>query len=79
MGYLGIILYEYLGEGYPEVLWNILGALRAIVNVIGMNNMILSIRNLLLRLIHILRNYYEKVQESYIDLVGCIANYGANL
>jgi hypothetical protein len=36
MGHLGIVLYEYLGEEYPEVLGSILGALKAIVNVIGM-------------------------------------------
>ena len=37
MGRLGLVLYEYLGEEYPEVLGSILGALKAIVNVIGMN------------------------------------------
>lgn len=31
----GVVLYEYLGEEYPEVLGSILGALKAIVNVIG--------------------------------------------
>merc|ERR1712157_308495 len=36
MGHLGIILFEYLGEEYPEVLGSIIGALRAIVTVIGM-------------------------------------------
>jgi splicing factor 3B subunit 1 len=33
MGHLGVLLYEYLGEEYPEVLGSILGALHAIVNV----------------------------------------------
>ncbi|CAK9227971.1 unnamed protein product [Sphagnum troendelagicum] len=33
MGHFG--LYEYLGEEYPEVLGSILGALKAIVNVIA--------------------------------------------
>eukprot|EP00913_Durusdinium_trenchii_P000928 g857.t1 len=32
MGHLGLFLYEYLGEEYPEVLGSILGALKAIVN-----------------------------------------------
>ena len=32
----GVVLYEYLGEEYPEVLGSILGALKSIVNVIGM-------------------------------------------
>src|SRR6478736_7860406 len=31
MGKLGVVLYEYLGEEYPEVLGSILGALRSIV------------------------------------------------
>ncbi|KRZ79897.1 Splicing factor 3B subunit 1, partial [Trichinella papuae] len=35
MGHLGVVLYEYLGEEYPEVLGSILAALKAIVNVIG--------------------------------------------
>lgn len=35
MGHLGVVLYEYLGEEYPEVLGSILGALKSIVNVIG--------------------------------------------
>ena len=39
MGHLGVVLYEYLGEEYPEVLGSILGALKAIVNVIGMHKM----------------------------------------
>ena len=29
MGHLGVVLYEYLGEEYPEVLGSILGALKA--------------------------------------------------
>ncbi|KAK3010065.1 hypothetical protein RJ639_012637 [Escallonia herrerae] len=33
MGHLGVVLYEYLGEEFPEVLGLILGALKAIVNV----------------------------------------------
>ncbi|XP_012656928.1 splicing factor 3B subunit 1-like [Otolemur garnettii] len=37
MGHLGVVLYEYLGEEYPEVLGSILGALKAIVNVIVPN------------------------------------------
>ena len=30
MGHLGVVLYEYLGEEYPEVLGSILGALKVI-------------------------------------------------
>jgi splicing factor 3B subunit 1 len=77
MGHLGVVLYEYLGEEFPEVLGSILGALRAIVNVIGMTKMTPPIRDLLPRLTPILRNRHEKVQENCIDLVGRIADRGA--
>jgi splicing factor 3B subunit 1 len=77
MGHLGVILYEYLGEEYPEVLGSILGALKAIVNVIGMAKMTPPIKDLLPRLAPILKNRHEKVQENSIDLVGRIADRGA--
>lgn len=77
MGKLGIVLFEYLGEEYPEVLGSILGALRAIVAVVGVNQMQPPIRDLLPRLTPILRNRHEKVQENAIDLVGRIADRGA--
>jgi len=47
MGHLGVVLYEYLGEEYPEVLGSILGALKSIVNVIGMTKMTPPIKDLL--------------------------------
>ena len=77
MGHLGVILYEYLGEEYPEVLGSILGALKAIVNVIGMAKMTPPIKDLLPRLAPVLKNRHEKVQENSIDLVGRIADRGA--
>mmetsp|Transcript_12057 Transcript_12057/g.25397 ORF Transcript_12057/g.25397 Transcript_12057/m.25397 type:complete len:1275 (+) Transcript_12057:135-3959(+) len=77
MGHLGVVLYEYLGEEYPEVLGSILGALRSIVNVIGMTKMTPPIRDLLPRLTPILRNRHEKVQENCVDLVGRVADRGA--
>lgn len=77
MGHLGQVLFEYLGEEYPEVLGSILGALKAIVNVIGMNRMTPPIKELLPRLTPILKNRHEKVQENCIDLVGRIADRGA--
>ncbi|XP_024533099.1 splicing factor 3B subunit 1 [Selaginella moellendorffii] len=78
MGHLGVVLYEYLGEEYPEVLGSILGALKAIVNVIGMSKMTPPIKDLLPRLTPILKNRHEKVQENCIDLVGRIADRGAD-
>merc|ERR1719331_3028659 len=76
MGHLGVVLYEYLGEEYPEVLASILGAIKAIVNVIGMPRMTPPIKDLLPRLSPILKNRHEKVQENCIDLVGRIADRG---
>jgi splicing factor 3B subunit 1 len=70
-------LYEYLGEEYPEVLGSILGALRAIVTVVGLHAMQPPIKDLLPRLTPILRNRHEKVQENTIDLVGRIADRGS--
>jgi len=75
--HLGVVLYEYLGEDYPEVLGSILGAIKAIVNVVGMERMTPPIKDLLPRLTPILKNRHEKVQENCIDLVGRIADRGA--
>jgi splicing factor 3B subunit 1 len=77
MSHLGQVLYEYLGEEYPEVLGSILGALKGIVNVIGMTKMSPPIKDLLPRLTPILKNRHEKVQENCIELVGRIADRGA--
>ena len=77
MAHLGGVLFEYLGEEYPEVLGSILSALSSIVSVTGMNNMTPPIRDLLPRLTPILKNRHEKVQESCIKLIGKIADRGA--
>ncbi|WOH01094.1 hypothetical protein DCAR_0520473 [Daucus carota subsp. sativus] len=77
MGHLGVVLYEHLGEEYPEVLGSLLGALKAIVNTIGMSKMTPPIKDLLPGLTPILKNRHEKVQENCIDLVGRIADRGA--
>lgn len=76
MGKMSTVLYEYLGEEYPEVLGSILGALRSIVGVVGISSMQPPIKDLLPRLTPILRNRHEKVQENTIDLVGRIADRG---
>ncbi|CAI9099103.1 OLC1v1035874C1 [Oldenlandia corymbosa var. corymbosa] len=77
LAHLGVVLYEFLGEEFPEVLGSILGALKAIVNVIGMTKMAPPIKDLLPRLTPILKNRHEKVQENCIDLVGRIADRGS--
>ena len=76
MNKLSTVLYEYLGEEYPEVLGSILGAMRSIVTVVGISSMQPPIKDLLPRLTPILRNRHEKVQENTIDLVGRIADRG---
>ena len=77
MGHLGVVIFENLGEEYPEVLGSHLGALKGIVNVIGMSRMTPPIKDLLPRLTPILKNRHEKVQEECINLVGRIADRGA--
>lgn len=77
MCHLGVVLYEYLGEEYPEVLGSIVGALNAIVTVVGMSRMTPPIKDLLPRLTPILKNRHEKVQENCIELVGRIADRGS--
>lgn len=47
---------------YPEVLGSILGALKAVVNVVGMTRMQPPIKELLPRLTPILKNRHEKVR-----------------
>ncbi|KAJ3386546.1 Splicing factor 3B subunit 1 [Lobulomyces angularis] len=78
IGTLGQVLYEYLGEEYPEVLGSIIGGLKAICNVCGMSSMTPPIKDLLPRLTPILKNRHEKVQENVIELVGKIADRGAD-
>ncbi|KAJ9456807.1 U2 snRNP component prp10 [Diplonema papillatum] len=74
LGNLGTVLYENLGEQYPEALGSMLAGLKGIVNVIGMERMTPPIKDLLPRLTPILKNRHEKVQENCIDLVGRIAD-----
>ena len=77
LAHLGTVLYEYLGEEYPDVLGSIIGALKAVVGTLGVERMQPPIKDLLPRLTPILKNRHEKVQEQTIDLVGRIADRGA--
>ncbi|SCP04298.1 splicing factor 3B subunit 1, putative [Plasmodium ovale] len=79
LGHLALYLYEYLGEEYPEVLGNIIRALKSIVVVLGVQNMTPPIKDLLPRITPILKNRHEKVQENVIDLIGIIADKGGDL
>lgn len=66
---LGMTLYEYLGEEYPDVLASIIAALKAILDNVGLTGMNPPIKDLLPRLTPILKNRHEKVAENVVDLV----------
>ncbi|PWN97318.1 ARM repeat-containing protein [Tilletiopsis washingtonensis] len=74
---LGVVLFEQLGEEFPETLASIIEAEGAIANVVGMTQMNPPIKDLLPRMTPILRNRHEKVQEASINLIGRIADRGA--
>jgi splicing factor 3B subunit 1 len=74
---LGVVLFEQLGEEFPEALASIISAETAIANVVGMAQMSPPIKDLLPRMTPILRNRHEKVQEASINLIGRIADKGA--
>lgn len=74
---LNQVLYEQLGEEYPEVLGSVLGAITSIVKVANLSELQPPVRDLLPRITPILRNRHEKVQEHAIELVGQIADRGA--
>jgi splicing factor 3B subunit 1 len=93
---LGLVLFEQLGEEYPDTLGSIIGAVGAIANVVGMTQMNPPVKDLreyrlrfllnavtdllfflVPRMTPILRNRHEKVQESSINLIGRIADRGA--
>ncbi|KAJ2801618.1 U2 snRNP component prp10 [Coemansia guatemalensis] len=75
---IATVLFECLGEEFPDVLAALLTALRAIVDVIGLPAMQPPVADLLPRLAPILKNRHERVQEACIDLVGRIADRAAD-
>lgn len=90
---LGLVLFEQLGEEYPDTLGSIIAAEGAIANVVGMTQMNPPVKDLrecspfssqprltvlpVPRMTPILRNRHEKVQEASINLIGRIADRGA--
>jgi splicing factor 3B subunit 1 len=67
---LGLVLFEQLGEEYPDTLGSIIAAEGAIANVVGMTRMNPPVKDLLPRMTPILR--HEKVQEASLNLIGHI-------
>ena len=74
---LGVVLFEQLGEEFPESLASIIAAEGAIADVVGMTHMNPPVKDLLPRMTPILRNRHERVQEASISLIGRIADRGA--
>jgi len=79
LAHLGTVMYECLGEEYPDVLGSVLGALRSIATVLGMEALEPGAGEMLPRLTPILRNRSIKVQQNCIELVGRIADRGSHL
>ncbi|KAG6380418.1 armadillo-type protein [Boletus reticuloceps] len=74
---LGLVLFEQLGEEYPDTLGSVIAAEGAITNVVGMTQMNPPVKDLLPQMTPILRNRHEKVQEASINLIGRITDRGA--
>jgi splicing factor 3B subunit 1 len=68
------ILYESLGEVYPDVLGSILNALRKVISAIkSIDSLNPPVSQILSTLTPILKNRHEKVQEMTLPLIGDIA------
>lgn len=74
---LSIILYESLGEVYPEVLGSILGAMSNVISCSDLSNLQPPVNQIVPTLTPILRNKDRKVQLNIIELIGRIANSAA--
>lgn len=75
--HVGEVLFEFLGEEFPDTLAGILGALSAVLAVLGVEAMRPPVGELLPRLTPVLKNRHERVQENAIVLVGRIARGGS--
>ncbi|SCV02476.1 LAME_0H01398g1_1 [Lachancea meyersii CBS 8951] len=73
---LNIILYESLGEVYPEVLGALIGAMSQIVAVVEFDRLQPPPNQILPNLTPILRNRHRRVQQNSIILIGKIAEKG---
>lgn len=69
---LNIILYESLGEVYPEVLGSIINAMYCITSVMDLDKLQPPINQILPTLTPILRNKHRKVEVNTIKFVGLI-------
>ncbi|QLQ77818.1 hypothetical protein HG537_0A00650 [Torulaspora globosa] len=74
---LSIILYESLGEVYPEVLGSILSAMSSVISCSDLSKLQPPVNQIVPTLTPILRNKDRKVQFSIVELIGRIANFAA--
>lgn len=74
---LSIILYESLGEVYPEVLGSILSAIANVIACSDLSQLQPPVNQIVPTLTPILRNKDRKVQFNIIELIGRIANSAA--
>lgn len=75
---LSIILYESLGEVYPEVLGSIIKCISTIVEVSTLSKLQPPVSQLMPTLTPILRNKHIKVQTYLIKVISIVAIRGAN-
>ena len=73
---LNIILYESLGEMYPDVLGSIIKVIGSILSVMDFKVLQPPINQILPSLTPILRNNHKKVQLNTVRLIGCVAHKG---
>ncbi|SMN22725.1 similar to Saccharomyces cerevisiae YMR288W HSH155 5 U2-snRNP associated splicing factor [Maudiozyma saulgeensis] len=73
---LNIILYESLGEMYPDVLGSIIKVINAIMSVMDFKILQPPVNQILPSLTPILRNNHKKVQLNTVKLIGCVARKG---
>ncbi|CCK70024.1 U2 snRNP complex subunit HSH155 KNAG_0D02750 [Huiozyma naganishii CBS 8797] len=74
---LNIILYESLGEVYPEVLGSIIKCMSSIIAVVKLDKLQPPVNQILPTLTPILRNKHPKVQINVIRLIGNVAERGS--
>lgn len=75
---LFVVLYENLGEEYPDVLASIIAALKTILKIISPSKCNPPISELILKVSPILRNRHEKVQEATVNFIRFVSQKSPN-
>jgi splicing factor 3B subunit 1 len=74
--HLGTVLYERLGEEYPDVLGAVLSGLTEILAQLPLEQVQPSVSDVILRLTPIMKNQHMAVQSTAIVLIGELARRG---